>query len=298
MTEAHFKTVLVIYNARSGSQADEQFYQLLKQKSNQYNFSFEVFELDKPDCEGLIRTKIKNYKPELLIAAGGDGTLNIVAKIAPDFDLPVMILPCGSANGMARELAIPNDIAAAYDLLGNYKINAIDLLNINGHTCVHLADVGLNARIVRRFEQDPKRGLITYAKHLFNEIFLIRSKRFELNYNGVAIRRKAVSITFANASKYGTGAIINPTGKIDDGKFELCIVRPFPRLKIFSLAWKMFRGTLQTSEYFEVISCTEALIKSKKNVILQIDGEVIGKVKQIQISIKPNILKLLLPAVS
>lgn len=295
---AAFKSVLVIYNARSGSQADEQFHDLLKQKSNQYNFEFEIFDLDKPDCEGLIRSKIKDYKPELLIAAGGDGTLNIVAKIAPDFDLPVMILPCGSANGMARELAVPNDVAGAYDVLVNYKIRAIDLLKINGHTCVHLADVGLNARIVKRFEQDPKRGLITYAKHLFNEIFLIRSKRFELRYDGKMIRRKAVSITFANASKYGTGAVINPSGKIDDGKFELCIVRPFPRLKIFSLAWKMFRGTLQTSEYFEVIACTEAQVKHKKGVMLQVDGEVIGKVKQIDISIQPNVLKLLLPAVS
>lgn len=295
---ATFKTVLVIYNARSGTQADAQFQQLLEQKSRQYQFNFQIFELDKPDCEGLIRKEIKAYQPDLLLAAGGDGTLNIVAKIAPDFDLPVMILPCGSANGMAHELAIPKDVAAAYDVLANFKIKAIDLLKINGFTCVHLADVGLNARIVRRFERDPKRGLATYAKHLWNEIFLIRSKRFEIEHDGKLIRRKAVSITFANASKYGTGAVINPIGKINDGKFELCIVRPFPRLQLFSLAWKMFRGTLQTSEYFEVISCTEARIKHKKGVILQVDGEVIGKVKQIGISIQPSVLKLLLPAIS
>ena len=298
MIKAAFKSVLVIYNARSGPQQDKQFYQVLEQKSSQYQFDFQVFELDKPDCEGLIRTKIETCRPDLLMAAGGDGTLNIVAKIAPDFELPVMILPYGSANGMARELAIPGDVAMAYDVLGSYKIKAIDLLKINDHICVHLSDVGLNACIVKRFEQDGQRGLITYAKHLFNEVFLIRSKRFEIIYDGKPIRRKAVSITFANASKYGTGAVINPAGKIDDGKFELCIVRPFPRLKIFSLAWKMFRGTLQTSEYFEVISCTQAQIKQKKGIVLQVDGEVLGKVKQIDISIRPNILKLLLPAVS
>ncbi len=298
MTKPTFKNVLVVYNARSGSQADEHFQQLLEQKSKQYSFDFRVFELKNPDCEGLIRKEIKTHQPDLLLAAGGDGTLNIVAKIAPDFDLPVLILPYGSANGMARELTIPNEVTAAYDLLANYKIKAVDLLKINNSTCVHLADVGLNARIVRRFELDPKRGLATYAKHLWNEIFLIRSKHFDIEYDGKQVRRKAVSITFANASKYGTGAVINPTGKIDDGKFELCIVRPFPRLKIFSIAWKMFRGTLQTSEYFEVISCTEAHIKHKKGVMLQVDGEVIGKVKRIDISIKPHILKLLLPAIS
>ncbi|MGI4020000.1 MAG: acylglycerol kinase family protein, partial [Janthinobacterium lividum] len=76
--EPAFKKVLVIYNARSGSQADEQFQQLLEQKSKQYQFDFQIFELDKPDCEGLIRKEIKAYQPNLLLAAGGDGTLNIV----------------------------------------------------------------------------------------------------------------------------------------------------------------------------------------------------------------------------
>lgn len=288
--------LLVVYNARSGTRADEHFDRLLEEKSRQYNFRFKVYRMGTANCESNIRQAINYYKPDFLVAAGGDGTLNIVAKIAPDFDLPVMILPYGSANGMARELAIPNQIAAAYDILADYKIKPIDLLNINGFTCVHLADVGLNARIVKRFEQDPRRGLNTYARHLWREIFLIRSKRFQVIYDGKPIKRKAVSITFANASKYGTGAVINPTGKIDDGKFELCIVKRFPLLKIFSLAWKMFRGNLHTSEYFEVISCSSAKINHKRGVVLQVDGEVIGRVRQIEISIKPLALKLLLPA--
>ncbi len=287
---------LVVYNARSGTKADENFRRLLEEKSKQYRFSFRVYEMGAGECEKNIRQEIKDYKPGFLVAAGGDGTLNIVAKIAPDFDLPVMILPYGSANGMARELTIPNSFAAAYDILADYKIKLIDLLKINDFTCVHLADVGLNAQIVKRFEQDPKRGLLTYARYLWREIFLIRSKRFYIQCDGKPVKRKAVSITFANASKYGTGAVINPTGKIDDGKFELCIVKPFPFIRIFSLAWKMFLGNLNTSIYFEVMSCTGAHVATKKSIMLQVDGEVIGKVKQISISIKPLALKLLLPA--
>lgn len=290
--------VLVIYNARSGAKTDEQFRELLEQKSRQYEFHFRLYEIGTANCEGTIKKEIIDFRPDLLIAAGGDGTLNLVAKIAPDHQLPVLILPYGSANGMAREVAIPNPIPAAYDLLNDYKIKAIDLLTINGFTCVHLADVGLNAKIVKRFEQDTRRGLATYARHLWREVFLIRSKRFQIHYDGKSIRRKAVSITFANASKYGTGAVINPSGKIDDGQFELCIIKPFPFRKIFSLAWKMFRGTLQTSEYFEVISCRQARVTTKRGMTLQIDGEIIGKVKCIDISIKQKALMLLLPAKS
>lgn len=289
---------LVIYNARSGAKEDEHFNDLLLEKSKHYNFRYLVYGLEKEGCEGSIIKLIADFKPDFLISAGGDGTLNLVAKIAPDYKLPVLILPCGSANGMARELAIPHPVAAAYDVLADYKIKSIDLLTINDFTCVHLADVGLNARIVKRFELDKRRGLATYARSLWTEIFLIGSRRFLIRYDGKIIKRRAVSITFANASKYGTGAVINPTGKINDGKFELCIIKPFPRLKLFSLAWKMFRGNLYTSEYFEVISCREAHLSSKKRIALQIDGEVIGKVKQIDITIKPSALKLFLPAKS
>jgi diacylglycerol kinase (ATP) len=290
--------LLVVYNARSGARADENFEHLLEEKSREYKFRFRVYRIENNECEKHIRQEITSFGPDFLVAAGGDGTLNIVAKIAPDFDLPVMILPLGSANGMARELNIPAQLTAAYDILNDYKIKPIDLLDVNGFTCVHLADVGLNARIVKRFEEDPKRGMATYARHLWREIFLIRSKRFQIVYDGKAIKRKAVSITFANASKYGTGAVINPTGIIDDGKFELCIVKRFPLMKIFSLAFKMFRGNLHTSEYFEVISCSSAKVVQKKGIVLQVDGEVIGRIRQIEISIRPLALKLLLPAVS
>ena len=151
--------VLVIYNARAGARANEQFRELLEQKSAEYEFNFKVYKIESANCERKIKKEIDDFNPDLLIAAGGDGTVNLVAKIAPHYDLPVLILPCGSANGMAREMAIPNHITAAYDILADYRIKAVDLLSINGFTCVHLADVGLNARIVKRFDQDTRRAL-------------------------------------------------------------------------------------------------------------------------------------------
>nr|WP_255534777.1 hypothetical protein [Pedobacter sp. SYSU D00535] len=153
----------------------------------------------------------------------------------------------------------------------------------------------MNARIVKRFEQDPKRGLWTYARHLFREIFLIKNYRFYIEQEGRPFIRKAVSLTFANASKYGTGAVINPVGKLDDGKFELVIIKPFPRIKLLSIGWKMFRGTLESSEYVDVISCSNALIRTSKRTTLQVDGEIIGKVKEIKVEILHKALTLIVP---
>ncbi len=264
-------------------------------ESRKGGFEFLIYRLHETGAEQAIKTKITEFSPDILAVAGGDGTVHLLAKIMSGTPLPLLIIPVGSANGMARELRIGNRIEYAFSLLKNGVIKKIDLLKVNEIICIHLADVGLNARIVKRFDRDVKRGMFTYAKHLLAEIFLIRQYRFHILIDGREISRKAVSLTFANASKYGTGVVINPKGKLDDGKFELVIIKPFPRIKLLPIAWKMFRGTLQTSEYAEVISCNTALIRASKRTVLQVDGEVIGKTREIKIHILPGALTLLVP---
>ncbi|HYH56260.1 MAG TPA: diacylglycerol kinase, partial [Anseongella sp.] len=168
-------------------------------------------------------------------------------------------------------------------------------LRINGHFSLHLADVGFNARVVKRFEQDKKRGLLVYARHLFRELFLIKVYRFQILCDGRKFKRKAVSLTFANSSKYGTGAVINPVGRIDDGKFELCIVKPFPKYYLPVIAFKFFAGNVHESDYVEIVSCREALITCSRKTTLQIDGEVIGKTSQIKVEMFSRSVKIILP---
>lgn len=286
--------ILFILNRRSGNRNSEELLELIDQKSNSSHFDYFVYTLDEIN-ESLIREEIEKHKPNMVAVAGGDGTINLIASILAGTKLPLSIIPFGSANGMAKDLDIPVKLEAALDILTKGKPKAIDLIKINDRTCIHLADVGLNARVVKRFEKDVKRGILTYAKHLFGEMFLLKNYVFHIFYEGKTIRRRGVSITFANASKYGTGAVINPEGKLDDGKFELVIVKPFPKIKLLSIAWKMFTGRLHTSDYVEIISCTKALVISNRKTTLQIDGEIIGKVKEIRLESLPKALWVMVP---
>ncbi len=288
--------VLFVINPRSGTETKEILDKLISAKAEELKFDYDVYHIEGDNCVAEIKDKIKTYNPEIVGAAGGDGTVNLLAEILAFSDIQLLIIPMGSANGMARELQINNNPEDAISLLGNGIIKSIDLIKINGKVCIHLGDVGLNARIVKRFEQEKKRGMFSYAKILLGEMFLLKHYYLNIRYDQTEIKRKVVSLTFANASKYGTGATINPNGLIDDGKFELVIVKPFPDIKIFSIAWKMFRNTLLTSDYIEIISCKEAQIHSSRRTTLQIDGEIIGKVKDIKAEIMHQALKVLLPA--
>ncbi len=286
--------VLFVINPKSGTARENTLRELISEQAESQDFDFQIYNMTGND-EGRIRTEIKRFNPSIVAAAGGDGTMKMMAGVLANTKTILAIIPYGSANGMAKELQIP-DIDFALELLSQGKKKKIDLIEINNVICIHLADVGLNARVVKRFEKDPKRGKLTYAKHLFGEMFFLKSYRFQITYDDKIIRRKGVSITFANATKYGTGAVINPHGIIDDGKFELVIVKPFPRIKLLSIAWKMFVGRLHTSDYVEIIPCSNATVISNRKTTLQVDGEVIGKVKEINLSVMPKALTVLVPA--
>lgn len=286
--------ILFIINPKSGKGLNDNLKKLIEAGSKVSGSKYRLYTMRGNDREQ-INVEINRYQPDIVAAAGGDGTINLLADILTNTNLPLAIIPCGSANGMAKELQIPLKTENALEVIFKGNTKEIDLLKINGKTCIHLADVGLNARVVKRFETDPKRGLITYARHLFREMFLLKKYTFDLFYEGKSICRKGVSITFANARQYGTGAVINPKGKLNDGKFELIIVKPFPRIKLLSIIWKMFTNKLHTSDYVEIISCREARVLSSRKTTLQIDGEVIGKVKEIHVECISRVLKVIVP---
>lgn len=286
--------IFFILNRKSGIRNLNDLIKLIDQKSKSHPFDYTLHFLDSFSTE-LIRKEINKYKPNIVAVAGGDGTISLMASILEGSSIPLAIIPFGSANGMAKDLEIPIEIEESIEVLLNGTIKKIDLIKINDRKCIHLADVGLNARVVNRFEKDLKRGISTYARHLFGEMFFLKSYVFHIVYDGKKIRRKGVSITFANASKYGTGAVINPEGKLDDGRFELVLVKPFPKIKLFSIAWKMFTNQLHTSDYVEIFSCKKAVVFSNKKTTLQIDGEIIGKVKEIRLENLEKVLMVVVP---
>ncbi|MBC8054624.1 MAG: NAD(+)/NADH kinase [Sphingobacteriaceae bacterium] len=287
--------VLFVINPRAGNREGGRLELLISEESREQGFEYLIYRLQSNSEEENIKKEISDFLPDVVAVAGGDGTVNLLSKILNGKEIPLLIIPLGSANGMAKEIGIGNRTDSALRLITEGARKKIDLLTINGNICIHLGDVGLNASIVQRFDNDPKRGLWTYAKHLYKELFLIHDYKFNITLDNEPLKRKAVSVTFANASKYGTGAIINPLGQIDDGKFELVIIKPFPKIHLLSITWKMFIGRLQTSEFVEVFSCRKAVVQTSKKTTLQVDGEIIGKTKEITVEILPQALIIITP---
>lgn len=291
------KRVLFVINYLSGNTPKEGIPALIQEKSAVHGFESLIYSITGKNDEEKIAELVRKEKPEIIAAGGGDGTCNMIARIIKHTGTKMAIIPLGSANGMARELGIPKDPAVAIDLIATGSVLSIDMLRINDiHFSIHLSDVGLNAKIIRRFEKEKRRGWWGYARQLFRELFYVKKYHFEIITDGIKYHRTAISITFANAQRFGTGAIINPLGKLNDGKFEVCIIRPFPLYYLLTLSIKFFTGKINDSKYIQIISCREAYVKCRKKLTLQVDGEITGYTKEVRVQVLPSAVMVIVPS--
>jgi diacylglycerol kinase family enzyme len=192
---------------------------------------------------------------------------------------------------MAKELDIPEDNEASFDIAVNGQIRDSDVIRINNeHICLHLSDIGLNAQLVKHFEEGKVRGKLGYAMVVVKTLW--KKTRMEVIIKSGKEEQKhdAVMVVIANATKYGTGAVINPEGSLYDGRFEVVIVKKLDALFKMLLIQRPFNP-----EKIEVFHATSLLIKTKRKVYFQVDGEYLGKVNRIEGEIMPGQLKLIVP---
>ena len=246
----------------------------------------------KTDAETL-RHALADLKPDRVVAVGGDGTVKIVAEHLLGTGIPLGILPAGSANGMARELGLPADIPASLDVVVNGTLKPVDIIVINdGDICLHLSDIGLNAQVVKHYQENNWRGMFGYLRSVVKSLRRRRLLRVEVNTGDDCVQRVALMIVLANARMYGTGAVINPDGDLSDGQFEVVIFRRLTGWGILKMFWRYKPFDPKNIEIFPATSVT---IETHRKAYFQIDGEYRGRINKLDARIQPGAITMLVP---
>ncbi len=289
--------ILFIVNPVSGDIRKSDLPEMIEGYAGKQGFEYEIFETrGKGDLKRLCN-RMDACAFTLAVAAGGDGTCNLVARAIKDRAIAMGIIPMGSANGMAVELGIPQNKDRALKVLTGGQERLLDYLIINDrHLSLHLSDIGMNARVVKRVAREKSRGFFGYFKQYLREFRFAHSMRYEistgedLHYTG-----KARMIILANARKYGTGAMINPAGDPGDGIFELVIIKPYPRMHIFRMLASIFIGKTDESKYIRIIPARECTIRFSIRQDLQVDGEFKGTVEEVRAVIRGGEIRMVVP---
>ncbi|MBF8264121.1 MAG: putative diacylglycerol kinase catalytic domain protein [Parachlamydiales bacterium] len=231
---------------------------------------------------------------DLVIAVGGDGTMNEVGQALIGSDTALAIIPTGSGNGLARSLHIPSDTHQAIDIIQKGHQVALDTVRINDRSYIGVAGIGFDAEIGWRFSQFGHRGFASYILVTMKTFPEYRPATYELIIDGIKCKQKAFLISFANSPEFGNGAMIAPHADMSDGYFNVVIMRPFPFYEASNMAYKLFHGSLNQSPYVRDFKAKEVII-TDKNIKMQIDGEPVIFPDGARISISPASLKVIVP---
>jgi len=232
---------------------------------------------------------------DCVIAVGGDGTINEIARNLLHSDVVLGIIPKGSGNGLARELNIPMDVRSSLDVVFSNHVSVIDACKANDNIFFCTCGVGFDAAISVEFAKEKRRGSLTYVKDIVEKYLDYKPEVYELHINDDTLTEQAFLIACANASQYGNNAYIAPNADISDGKIDVTILSSFNTLDIGPLAIQLFSKTIDKNSKIKTYRTGKARIVRQKEGVMNIDGEPVMTTKDIEVSVISSSLKVFTP---
>ena len=285
--------ILFVINPISGGKTKVNWEAEIQQYFKELNHQIHFFVLNGKDDDESLKYWLNNIKPQRVVAVGGDGTVTMVAKHILGTEIAMGIIAAGSANGMAKEMDLPGDVKSALEIVLHGEIKKSDVIKLNGKDIsLHLSDLGMNAQLVKYYDKNKLRGWLGYSKMLLKVLLKRRLMKIKITADGEVTTGNAIMVVIANASKYGTGALINPFGNLHDGIFEIVIVRS---LSVGTISKMLFQYKRYDPKKVEIIEARHAVIETAKPIYFQIDGEYINKVRKVTADIVPGQILLIMP---
>lgn len=287
--------ILFIVNPISGAKSKALIPDLIKKNIDSGKYSFDIENTQRPRHAEEISKEGMNSGYKKIVAIGGDGTINEIARTLINTDTHLGIIPSGSGNGLARHLRIPLNPTKAIEAINRSKIEKIDYGTVNEKAFFCTAGVGFDAHVGRLFAESKTRGLNAYIKTTLSEFRKYSPEVYDITVGNETVSKEAFLITFANSAQYGNNAFISPNADIKDGLLDICILRPFPKYKILQLGRRLFKGTMDKSRFLEIMKAKEVIVERKSEGPIHLDGEPSFMGKELNVKLFSKGLSVIVP---
>lgn len=289
------KKILFIVNPISGGRDKQRIPGLIEKHLDKNVYEHRISYTERVEHGYMLAKAAIKDNYEVIVAVGGDGTVNEISKAIINTNVTLGIIPFGSGNGLARSLKIPLDAVKAINVLNKKNIDVIDSAKLNEHYFFNIAGSGFDAHISQCFAKNKTRGFIGYIKTTFQELKKYVPQEYILKLDGIEYTRKAFIVSIANSSQYGNDAHIAPRADVKDGWLDVVIVKPIAWFMIPIVALRMFNKTAESSRYVEMFRAKIIEIKREYEAAIHLDGEPRMEQKDMMIEILPLSLKVIVP---
>lgn len=292
MKKSEKKNILFVINPVAGTGLHKGIEPLINKYLDSNRYNCEIFYTAKPKQALHLRQLGLLENLFMVVAVGGDGTVNEVASNIVKEDVTLGIIPTGSGNGFARHFNIPLNVVNAIKLLNTGKPITVDSGKIQGNLFLNVAGLGFDAYISSKFANLQRRGFLSYIKLAVNTFYKYRSKRYQIKIGDEVHERTAFLIAIANTSQYGNNAFIAPNAILDDGKFDICIMKPIKWYQIAPISIRLFAGTLHKSSMVEYMLASRVEIEQESNYF-HYDGEPANGSTKLMAEVMPLSIKVM-----
>ena len=280
-------------NPISGTSDKKDIPYLIEELLDKEQFDYSIRKTEQAGHAYEIAKESKEQGIDIVVAVGGDGTVNEVGRALVHSNTALGIIPTGSGNGLARHLLIPMKIKGAIQVLNDCEITDLDYGIINEHPFFCTCGVGFDAFISEKFAEAGKRGPITYLENILKEGLKYKPETYEIEAENGTIKKKAFLISCANASQYGNNAYIAPQASMSDGMIDVIIMEPFDALEASQISIEMFNKTLDKNNKIKTFRSKEIKIYRKAPGVIHYDGDPVETGKEIVVTLKEKGIKIL-----
>jgi YegS/Rv2252/BmrU family lipid kinase len=255
-----------------------------------------TFLSERPGHASSLARQALSERADVVVAWGGDGTVNEVASVLAGRGGVMGIVPIGSGNGLARDLRIPARPAAAIEVAMHGRDRILDAGELDGRLFFNIAGMGFDAHIAEIFARaNHARGFGAYAFLVVREFFRYHPATYRIVTGGGAARRRALFVTAANTRQWGNGVVIAPRARPDDGLLDLVVADARAPLLFVANVWRLFAGRIDRMQGVTVEPCRSVLIEATPAAPVHIDGEPVGHVERVHIRVVPAAIRVRVP---
>ncbi|MGV3540170.1 MAG: diacylglycerol/lipid kinase family protein [Rufibacter sp.] len=295
ITSAPQKAVFIL-NPKSGSRSNINVPAVIQEHLDHQRWNHEVLLTQYAGHAPELARKAAEGGARVVVAVGGDGTVNEVARGLLGTSAALAIIPKGSGNGLARHLNIPLEITQALALLNQPAFGRIDTCAINGHPFFCTAGIGFDGVVSAAFAQSTKRGLSSYIQLVVKEFRSYLSKPATVQVNEHTLQSEFFVMAFANASQYGNNAYIAPMANIQDGLLDVCLIRQVGLAEALQLGYGLLTKQIANSALAEFHTCATVEVQSDEPQHFHADGEYMGQAQEFEVKLFPQTLEVVAPA--
>jgi diacylglycerol kinase (ATP) len=288
--------VLFVLNPFSGPPTKRLKPEQLLNMAQQMGINAEVIVTERAGHATEIAQEAVEQGRGVVVAVGGDGTVNEVARALQGSETRLGIIPRGSGNGLARHLEIPLTAERAMRVIADNHSAHIDTGKINGKPFFCTAGLGFDAYISGVFATSKKRGLAMYAKLTLERFQTYQPQPAIIKLNGLTLDTTLYVLAFANASQYGNNAYIAPMADIQDGLLDVCLIRQLGIKSALEIGYGLWRKTLATSSRTEYHKARQITVEFQQPCSFHTDGEFAGEGTHFEVELLPLSLPVIKPA--